>query len=230
MKTLREQLPRSVSRRDLFVPARRHGQPDPELRLARAASTCRSPASNLDATASFADELLAKIAMCPASPTRASSRHSRAPTLNVDFNRTFAGHGRAHRAATRRRPCRTRLAGSTPDDADLLAQPDERRLLRGVRPDAAIRIDTLDDLKNVPINVPRQVDAIARRTRDIDARAARAPSSRTTISSRRSTSTRRRRAAISAASRRTSRRSSTTSRAELPQASTRRDARPGRRP
>ena len=187
-----------ISRRDVFVPARRHGQPDPELRFAGADRRADHRPEHAEQPQAMPPISWRRSAMCPASRTRGMQQAFQAPALNVDFDRTFAGkvglteHDAANDGAEHAR-------GQHPDDADLLAQPEERRVLAD-RPSRRRNTGSTRSTacKNMPITGARQVAAIARRHWRPWTAGRRARSSPTTTSSRRSTFSPRRRAAISA--------------------------------
>ena len=126
------------SRHHLFLPARRHHQPDPEFRRARAASTCRSPASITTRPRPSPMSCCARSAAFPASPMRACSSPTSTPQLNFTVDR---GAHRPARPAPKRRHQRAghRAGRHRTDRAELLAQSQERRVLRHRRPDAGIQ-------------------------------------------------------------------------------------------
>ena len=93
--------------------------------------------TNHDATEAFAYALLRQIRHIPASSMPACSSPATMPQLNFDADRArMAQLGLTERDVTN--ALATALAGTVADRAQLLAQPQERRLLRHGGPDAGI--------------------------------------------------------------------------------------------
>ena len=137
MKTLREQLPRAFPGATFsFLPADivsqilNFGSPAPiDVQIA---------GNDLAASRAFANKLLAKIRHVPGVADPRIQEAFQDPGLKVDFNRELAGVvGLTENDAST--SIQATPVGQHADRADLLAQPGQRRLLPGLRPDAAIR-------------------------------------------------------------------------------------------
>ena len=135
VRALREALPAVLPRLDLLLPARRHHQPDPELRRARA-----------DRPPGRRPRYRGGEAVCPQARCRDEPhpRHRRRPRPAIgDAIRSSTSTSTATQAdrvgITERdvtNSLSVNLAGSLADRAGLLAQPEERRVLSDRRADA----------------------------------------------------------------------------------------------
>ncbi len=140
-------LPRA-SRHHFRLPAGRHHQPDSQFRSAGADRRAGRRQRSERLTAPMRTSCCSASAVCRALSTRASSRHSMTD-LNVNVDRTLGQHvGLTEQDVTDQHaghPGRQHA-----DRADLLAEPEERRVLPDRRADAAILVDSLSNLQNLP--------------------------------------------------------------------------------
>ena len=149
--SLRERLPRDFPGRHLLLPAGRHHQPDPELRRAGAASTCRSPGRDQNANQAYAPSCCAGCATIPGIADARMQQSTDNPQLRRRRRPLPHGATRPHRARRdqqRRRPRSPaasrprRPSGSIPRTASPIRSSRRRRNTTSTRCPA---------LENIPV-------------------------------------------------------------------------------
>ena len=132
--------PRAVSRRAVLLPARRHRDPDPELRHAGADRRRVHGRPTSAATSRSRQRLAARIQHVPGAVDVHVQQAFDLPTLRLDVDRARAQSvGLSARDVAQN--VLLSLSSQLPDGAVLLARPEERRQLPGGRPDAAVPDD-----------------------------------------------------------------------------------------
>ena len=129
---------------DVLLPVRRHREPDPQLRHARADRRAGRRAAT--ATANYAIAAAARRGRC-GHPGRGDVRVQQvvdAPELQLRRGPRRGAAAWADAARTSRRTCSSSLSVERPGGAELLAESGERRAATRRRPDAAVHAIDVD--------------------------------------------------------------------------------------